>query len=721
MALEPTTAISWENFLDEFLPEPREAKPKQLSNVFSFPETKAEITRHASFMKALNDSSDLFPGYIFRTLFSSIGNEDENCDFKESACCGMYRAENISTPASLQDDIDWSNIEMLIECRYGEDEDLSESSGPGAWSHTEHRTDNLEHIRGFLQHISDRQHRTFLFVVLIRGKQAQVFRIDRSGIFSTEWINYTAAGEPLAEFFWRFAHLSHTKQGHDPTAEKISHDSSYANLLKAAVINMDKDDYRHGLFKATLSLKWPWWLLSFEDQETKRLRRFAVGKPHFISPGIVGRGTRGYLALDLERPTSPPIYLKDTWRAVDDDFEKEGTTLKKLNTVNTPYVPTLEAHGDVFSQETLSGDLWLKYRPHVGRQPPFALGKYTHYRLAVKEVGKSLAEFASGYDLIRALYCCIEAHSVAYRLGIMHRNINVGNILLYPAEDRAPTEDSPQAFDGMLTDWAFSKDINRRPSVDRQTHRIGTWQFISAQALRDPEKAIEIQDELESIFHVLLYMAIRFLPSTCDDDSVGYLLFSYFDGVKNTNTGYGCGEMKLKSMLYGELTFLQNRCLYHLRFFCRPGSSDSHPIDDIIAILLSWFKSHYTLAFRRPRGPVETDVAGSSREASPPRKPRTLKHSWATKMRAKALNKSQDSPEVSVTPSSSVRTVISTTTVIAAEQANASKVATHTAITSLFLEHLQEKQDEWPWDDKKEGTPPKARRCGCGEMHIAAS
>lgn len=76
----------------------------------------------------------------------------------------------------------------------------------------------------------------------------------------------------------------------------------------------------------------------------------------------------------------------------------------------------------------------------------------------------------------------------------------------------------------------------------------GTWQFLSAGALTYPEKQIVVQDELESVVHVMIHMAIRFLPHNCDDNNVGRLLYYYFDDCQATDTGYGCGALKKRNV-----------------------------------------------------------------------------------------------------------------------------------------------------------------------------
>ena len=86
---------------------------------------------------------------------------------------------------------------------------------------------------------------------------------------------------------------------------------------------------------------------------------------------------------------------------------------------------------------------------------------------------------------------------------------------------------------------------------------------MSAYALDDSGKIIKIPDELESLLHVLLYVAIRFLPHNCVN--VAAFMSSYFDDSRNDNLNFFCGEMKKSSMTNGKLEYAPGRPLTFLR------------------------------------------------------------------------------------------------------------------------------------------------------------
>ncbi|KAI0629057.1 hypothetical protein C8Q77DRAFT_1161700 [Trametes polyzona] len=187
------------------------------------------------------------------------------------------------------------------------------------------------------------------------------------------------------------------------------------------------------------------------------------------------------------------VYLKDTWRVVRGDLKGEGDVLRTLNTHKVPCAPTLNYNGDV-GQVTLSQDLCRRYFPHGGSETRCPLAQHQHYWLVVQEIGKPLSDFESGKDLL---------------------------VKMVP-------EDIPPG-------------------------RI----FLSVSALEDCEKPIVLQDDLESFFHVPLYMAIRFLSHNCPPSRIGQLLNNFFDEANEHKHGtpqralYALLRAAIKTMIRG--------------------------------------------------------------------------------------------------------------------------------------------------------------------------
>ncbi|KAI0767050.1 hypothetical protein C8Q74DRAFT_926851 [Fomes fomentarius] len=103
----------------------------------------------------------------------------------------------------------------------------------------------------------------------------------------------------------------------------------------------------------------------------------------------------------------------------------------------------------------------------------------------------------------------------------------------------------------MLNDWELSKRISTGVVKARQPHRAGTWKFMST---HDEDRPIILEDEFESTFHILLYIAIRFIPSNLDRGDVGQFLHNYFDLYTPSATGYRWGSAKMDAMEHGVIS-----------------------------------------------------------------------------------------------------------------------------------------------------------------------
>ncbi|KAI0669726.1 hypothetical protein C8Q78DRAFT_1041765 [Trametes maxima] len=201
-------------------------------------------------------------------------------------------------------------------------------------------------------------------------------------------------------------------------------------------------------------------------------------------------------------------------------------------------------------------------------------------------------------ELVMALLCCLTAHSDAYSHGIIHRDISAGNMLLYKQPDGTWT--------GLLNDWELSKELEQQEQKERQPDRTGTWQFMSANALDDHSKVIDVPDELESFFHVLIYLAVRFLPHNLTHSSVPQFLRDYFDDYTPHAQGFRCGRTKAGAMEHGRISLSaynekkENQPVEKYLHFTWPIGPDDpapprpYPLDDIVTTLLSWFKAYYT-------------------------------------------------------------------------------------------------------------------------------
>ncbi|KAI0359650.1 hypothetical protein OH77DRAFT_1447806 [Trametes cingulata] len=625
------TCIHYDKFVEEFLPEAAAAPSKSTltSSIRAAASLKLQaFTRHSSSKRVTRSSSaatrmppstnpfrdmgepnsekdmyhkiitalnkaDICTGYKFVATPHKSDSSDQS---GQAVDCGMYPDDELSRVEVAGDEdfgrTHWSTIEIAIECK------SSATSGDPFDEHIDNDVPNadirrkvLGQILSYMELVFDHQHRTCQYMILFLGDSARIVRVDRSGIFATHKFSYREHGIKLARFLWYYARRSATDRGHDTTAVRLDPRSGEANRMRKRVADVPESDYVAQYFKKLLDEDWPWWKLEVPNEANpKEPRYYLVAKPHFQAPGVAGRATRGYIALPADKKDDTFVYLKDAWRVVSDHIDKEGTILETLREHKVQFVPTLVCHGDVAGQETKAQAVWEKLYPNETCH----LKHHKHYRLVMKEVGKSLEEFTNGMELVTALWCCVRAHQQAYAKGIIHRDISAGNILLCQREDGQ--------WYGLLNDWELSKQLVHQEGPGCQPDRTGTWQFLSANALNNPRKTIVVQDELESFFHVLLYIAIRFLHHNCDSDSVPEFLQDYFDAYSPRKAGHRCGTTKLGTMRQGyvDLTTYNETEKGKpdaVLGFLWPGKSTKHkyPLNALFKTVLEWFHAYYDL------------------------------------------------------------------------------------------------------------------------------
>ena len=337
--------------------------------------------------------------------------------------------------------MNWSRIELSIECKvHPVSQDPFDDGKDDLEGASAKREDVYGQILSYADLVFSHQQRTHHYMVLFLGHYARIVRFDRSGIVITRKLDYSLHGLKLSNFFARFAHLDAEGLGQDSSAIRLEHDDPMATCVKALAdkgFNENPKDHIWAGFHASLDATLPWWKVKIYDEPTKAERWAVVGKPNFQAPGLLGRGTRGYMALLLDNDGNLPLdadgnllcdergkstfnfkYLKDSWRVGYEDFEKEGEILSVLNAKRVRFIPTLRFHGDIPGQATKSYTAW--HEQHPGQTCP--LKPHQHYRLVVDEIGKPLSEFVNGIQLVCAMYCVV--------LGEHTRRLHASNVLV---------------------------------------------------------------------------------------------------------------------------------------------------------------------------------------------------------------------------------------------------------------------------------------------------
>ncbi|KAI0363443.1 hypothetical protein BV20DRAFT_975682 [Pilatotrama ljubarskyi] len=388
------------------------------------------------------------------------------------------------------------------------------------------------------------QHRTALYMLLVIGRNFRFVRWDRSGAIVTRAVDYVAQPDVLCDFLWRLGMQSDEQLGIDPSATRLYPGDEDYKLMDECAVELATDltaderivtgeemkadppvfKYVRLSFRQALQADWPRYRLEVPHGE--KTRSFLVGKPMFHARGMAGRGTRGYVALDLD--TKRFVWLKDAWRVHYELVDQEGTVLSLLNKGGVDFVPTLVCHGDIRDQTTVTPEVWEEQHPSKSEQNPpgssspanksslpsssssatlaepqssstsrkrsrsesdseatrvgsdreeCPLRRHMHYRIVVEEVAIPLSD---GARLpVRCAFVFVSAHIVTLigfiahwdavtKAQILHRDVSGGNILILPKLVYEPTTDQIELkWTGLLADWEMSKPMHDKEELRR--------------------------------------------------------------------------------------------------------------------------------------------------------------------------------------------------------------------------------------------------------------
>ena len=353
----------------------------------------------------------------------------------------------------------WTLQRALIEFKRGgaENDPFDDSIGDAvAQKATANRGQNIS----YAAYAFVRQQRTALFLFFINGTKARVTRWERGGTIFTEAFDYVEDPELLRDFLWRFSMLSDAEQGLDPTASPLKKKDRHYRLMdrlaKGPLPGQPPDiseddgatlpealdrsghpkplgefDYIRKRYADTVKGDWPRYRVTVPFDGA--LKEFLISEPVFQAPGMVGRGTRGYIAVDVA--TQRFVWLKDAWRPYYQGMEPEGEILKKLHAAGIARIPTLVCAGDLMQQtqthffaegadQVLVGQLSDQSRATGSsrgskrardgkaktqkKTPSSRIRHLSHYRLVVREVCIPLSELKTSRQLIQVVLDCVE-------------------------------------------------------------------------------------------------------------------------------------------------------------------------------------------------------------------------------------------------------------------------------------------------------------------------
>ncbi len=349
-----------------------------------------------------------------------------------------------------------------------------------------------------------RQHRVCAFTISMFGSRARFLRWDRAGCVVSESFDVRTQPDLLCDMLAGFAAASRYGRGHDPTVEMaLAEEDIFLDALKRHVRSQvgpgeDVDQvirlhHQAGHVVAITVLHHRFTATS------ENTRRFLISRPVVTPLTMVGRGTRGYWAVDTS--TNAVVFLKDTWRNCS-VLEVEGETLRRLGDLGVRHVPSLVWHGDIPShfpeeQRRLTRECCSRGMLSISRSSAtgsdlqstvshqfvsfpgicqvdglrISVSQRYHYRLVMGTVGSPLKTVRGAKELLHATYDVLTGMDLSVRstyyvltdvLAAMrdalakdsrlHRDISVGNIVLVQEEGDVRR--------GYLVDWDASCRID---------------------------------------------------------------------------------------------------------------------------------------------------------------------------------------------------------------------------------------------------------------------
>ena len=268
--------------------------------------------------------------------------------------------------------------------------------------------------------IMARQHRTCLFSIFIHRFTARLLRWDRVGVVISEPIHYKEDPTPLITFLYRLGQMPPEDRGIDPTVTAPTQEE------KDQLDNFepDNDSYKQhrdntmpkGCPIGTISK-----VVVADTTQPTATRRLLISKAQNARESVTGRGTKGFVAYDLEGDRL--VWLKDCWRVdssgSDVPVHPEHETYARLREHGVKYVATAICGGDVESlpqpNTSLSqGPLPLqdnRVQTTVNQRWVTGFRPKIHYRLVVEEIGRKLETYKSSFHLCCFILYALEGNS----------------------------------------------------------------------------------------------------------------------------------------------------------------------------------------------------------------------------------------------------------------------------------------------------------------------
>ncbi|KAI0782041.1 hypothetical protein C8Q75DRAFT_811974 [Abortiporus biennis] len=420
-------------------------------------------------------------------------------------------------------------------------------------------TDRI-HARGQIgEHaaaIMERQHRTHFFSVVTIGITVRFLRWDRAGVIVTKPIAFNKDLTRFVKFFYRFARLIPEQHGEDlsilkPEAEDLEALENFRINKAPNFVPNHQEFFRHAFFdhqkhypivKVHLDMLQSPPKISLDNRPEpswQKTLRLLIGAPRTEAYSPFGRGTKGFIAFDLEEKRLK--FVKDCWRYHGDgsfyhpELEVYERIQERVKLGPTVGLAIAEGGGDVIhpsGPDKVQDTVTDKYLNTLGKKK-YLLQR--HYRFAIRRVGTPLERYErTSRKLCRRVAEALSGHGIAWtQAEVLHRDVSPKNIMV---------DEDPEG------------ELDSGPS---QGVRSGTWPFISSLLLYSPAKQHELSDDLESFVHVIHWFCLRFHSHdlTGSPTRIASRLSSVYLACSKINDYDVGGEEKLTCMKTGKPCF----------------------------------------------------------------------------------------------------------------------------------------------------------------------
>ncbi|CCM06122.1 uncharacterized protein FIBRA_08371 [Fibroporia radiculosa] len=183
----------------------------------------------------------------------------------------------------------------------------------------------------------------------------------------------------------------------------------------------------------------------------------------------------------------------------------------------------------------------------------------SHTRLVMKTVGRPISEFESTREMVEALRDAIEGHGIAYKAGVLHKDVSEGNVLI--AED-APFKGFIGDFDYSFSWKRFLRERGWKDTVESWQHYTKNHEGIpddenaNAKVSKEQLKESELRNGLKERTGTFYFMAIEVLRGSAIHDARHDLESFYWLLVwlvlRHTDHDHVAGAMACSRLFDGE-------------------------------------------------------------------------------------------------------------------------------------------------------------------------